>query len=65
MRVVRAGPSSDGRGGRPSPRHSPLTVRTHVHRAMTELRARDRAQPVVIAFRSGLVRVPEPLPGDR
>ncbi|MET8170680.1 response regulator transcription factor [Streptomyces sp. NPDC005329] len=43
---------------------SPLTVRTHVHRAMTKLGARDRAQLVVIAYQSGLVRAPEPLPGD-
>ena len=35
---------------------SPLTVRTHVHRAMTKLGARDRAQLVVIAYQSGLVR---------
>lgn len=35
---------------------SPLTVRTHVHRAMTKLNARDRAQLVVIAYQSGLVR---------
>lgn len=31
------------------------TVRTHVSRAMTKLHARDRAQLVVIAYRSGLV----------
>lgn len=37
---------------------SPLTVRTHVHRAMTKLRARDRAQLVVIAYQCGLVQVP-------
>ncbi|MFJ4787860.1 response regulator [Streptomyces sp. NPDC088794] len=37
---------------------SPLTVRTHVHRAMTKLGARDRAQLVVIAYRSGLVQAP-------
>jgi len=37
---------------------SPLTVRTHVHRAMTKLDARDRAQLVVIAYQSGLVRPP-------
>ncbi|WP_314220574.1 response regulator transcription factor [Streptomyces zaehneri] len=43
---------------------SPLTVRTHVHRAMTKLGARDRAQLVVIAYQSGLVRAPEPLPRD-
>lgn len=35
---------------------SPLTVRTHIHRAMTKLHARDRAQLVVIAYRSGLVK---------
>ncbi|MFC8824234.1 response regulator [Streptomyces sp. NPDC057137] len=35
---------------------SPLTVRTHVHRAIAKLNARDRAQLVVIAYQSGLVR---------
>ncbi|MBZ6113552.1 MULTISPECIES: response regulator [Streptomyces] len=35
---------------------SPLTVRSHVQRAMTKLHARDRAQLVVIAYQSGLVR---------
>lgn len=35
---------------------SVLTVRTHIQRAMTELGARDRAQLVVIAYQSGLVR---------
>ncbi|MEU6350219.1 response regulator transcription factor [Streptomyces sp. NPDC047072] len=35
---------------------SVLTVRTHVHRAMTKLGARDRAQLVVIAYQTGLVR---------
>ncbi|MCX5528349.1 response regulator transcription factor [Streptomyces bobili] len=40
---------------------SPLTVRTHVHRAMTKLGARDRAQLVVIAYQTGLVQ-PPPLP---
>ncbi|BBC36977.1 LuxR family transcriptional regulator [Streptomyces graminofaciens] len=39
---------------------SPLTVRTHVHRAMTKLGARDRAQLVVMAYQSGLVRVMPP-----
>lgn len=34
---------------------SPLTVKTHVHRAMAKLGARDRAQLVVIAFQTGLV----------
>ncbi|MEV4972328.1 response regulator transcription factor [Streptomyces scopuliridis] len=37
---------------------SPLTVRTHVHRAMAKLPARDRAQLVVIAYQSGLVQPP-------
>ncbi|WP_295699388.1 response regulator transcription factor [Lapillicoccus sp.] len=35
---------------------SPLTAKTHVNRAMTKLGARDRAQLVVLAYRSGLVR---------
>ncbi|MFG2843894.1 response regulator [Kitasatospora sp. NPDC048296] len=34
---------------------SPFTVRTHVHRAMSKLDARDRAQLVAIAYQSGLV----------
>lgn len=38
---------------------SPLTVKTHLNRAMMKLGARDRAQLVVIAYRSGLVQ-----PGD-
>ncbi|OEU98076.1 LuxR family transcriptional regulator [Streptomyces qinglanensis] len=40
---------------------SPLTVKTHVNRAMAKLGARDRAQLVVAAYESGLVRpaVPE------
>ncbi|MFI0370559.1 response regulator [Actinomadura sp. 1N219] len=37
---------------------SPLTVRTHVQRAKMKLGARDRAQLVVIAYRSGLARPP-------
>ena len=35
---------------------TPLTAKTHVNRAMTKLGARDRAQVVVIAYESGLVR---------
>ncbi|MEW1718268.1 response regulator transcription factor [Streptomyces sp. NPDC093109] len=35
---------------------SPFTVRAHVQRAMTKLEARDRAQLVVIAYRTGLAR---------
>jgi DNA-binding NarL/FixJ family response regulator len=34
---------------------SPLTVKTHVNRAMAKVGARDRAQLVVLAYRSGLV----------
>ncbi|SDO01158.1 two component transcriptional regulator, LuxR family [Klenkia soli] len=36
---------------------SPLTVKTHLNRAMSKLDARDRAQLVVLAYQSGLVRV--------
>jgi DNA-binding NarL/FixJ family response regulator len=35
---------------------SPLTVKTHLNRAMMKLDARDRGQLVAIAYRSGLVR---------
>jgi DNA-binding CsgD family transcriptional regulator len=35
---------------------SPATAKTHVSRAMVKLAARDRAQLVVIAYESGLVR---------
>ena len=35
---------------------SPSTVKTHAARAMTKLRARDRAQLVVFAYQAGLVR---------
>ena len=38
---------------------SPLTVKTHLNRAMMKAGARDRAQLVVLAYQSGLVR-----PGD-
>nr|BFE59432.1 response regulator transcription factor [Dactylosporangium thailandense] len=38
---------------------SPLTAKTHVNRAMAKLDVRDRAQLVVLAYQSGLVR-----PGD-
>jgi DNA-binding NarL/FixJ family response regulator len=34
---------------------SPATVKTHVNRAMVKVRARDRAQLVVFAYRCGLV----------
>ncbi|HYT26444.1 MAG TPA: response regulator transcription factor [Actinomycetota bacterium] len=35
---------------------SPATAKTHVSRAMVKLGARDRAQMVVLAFESGLVK---------
>ena len=38
---------------------SPLTAKTHVNRAMMKLDVRDRAQLVVMAYQSGLVR-PDP-----
>ncbi|WP_327586601.1 response regulator transcription factor [Nonomuraea sp. NBC_00507] len=38
---------------------SPLTAKTHINRAMTKLGVRDRAQLVIIAYETGLVR-----PGD-
>ncbi|MEV6843625.1 response regulator transcription factor [Actinoplanes sp. NPDC051411] len=34
---------------------SPVTAKTHINRAMTKLRARDRAQLVIIAYESGLI----------
>ncbi|MFJ8141420.1 response regulator [Streptomyces sp. NPDC096013] len=42
---------------------SPLTVRSHIQRAMTKLDARDRAQLVVIAYQSGLVQPQSPAQG--
>ncbi|MFF8968956.1 response regulator [Streptomyces sp. NPDC014995] len=41
---------------------SPLTVRTHIHRAMTKLGVRDRAQLVVVAYQTGLVQAAPPAP---
>ena len=35
---------------------SVATVKTHVHRLLTKLDARDRAQLVVLAYESGVVR---------
>ena len=37
---------------------SPATAKTHVSRLLTKLAARDRAQLVVIAYETGLVRAP-------
>ena len=39
---------------------SPLTAKTHINRAMMKLGARDRAQLVVVAYQTGLVRAAEP-----
>ncbi|MFJ8105980.1 response regulator [Streptomyces sp. NPDC096132] len=41
---------------------SVLTVRSHIQRALTKLGARDRAQLVVIAYQTGLVRPASPRP---
>jgi DNA-binding NarL/FixJ family response regulator len=41
---------------------SPLTVKSHINRAMTKLTVRDRAQLVVIAYQSGLVQPGRQLP---
>jgi len=57
LALVAHGLSNDDIGGRLY--LSPLTVKTHVNRAMTKLGVRDRAQLVVIAYQTGLVR-----PGD-
>ncbi|MFF2846375.1 response regulator [Streptomyces sp. NPDC058001] len=38
---------------------SPLTAKTHVSRVMTKLGARDRAQLVMLAYETGLVRAGE------
>jgi len=35
---------------------SPSTAKTHVSRSMVKLQARDRAQLVVMAYETGLVR---------
>lgn len=54
LSLVAAGLSNDEIGGRLAV--SPLTVKTHVNRTMAKLGARDRAQLVVAAYESGLVR---------
>lgn len=43
---------------------SPLTVCTHIHRAMTKPDARDRAQLVVMAYQSGLGQLAPPASGS-
>ncbi|MFJ2112527.1 MULTISPECIES: response regulator [unclassified Streptomyces] len=52
--LVAGGHSNDEIGERLAV--SPLTVKTHVNRAMAKLGVRDRAQLVVTAYESGLVR---------
>ncbi|MFD9817245.1 response regulator [Streptomyces sp. NPDC059080] len=52
--LVAGGLSNDEIGARLEV--SPLTVKTHVNRAMAKLGARDRAQLVVTAYETGLVR---------
>ncbi|MFF0724364.1 response regulator [Streptomyces sp. NPDC004134] len=58
MALVAAGLSNEGIGRELI--MSPLTAKTHVSHAMTKLGARDRAQLVVLAYETGLVR-----PGGR
>jgi DNA-binding NarL/FixJ family response regulator len=41
---------------------SPLTVKTHLNRAMSKLSVRDRAQLVVLAYQSGLLQPDDQLP---
>ena len=54
MALVAAGLSNEDIGRRLF--MSPATAKTHVNRAMTKLGARDRAQLVVAAYETGLVR---------
>jgi DNA-binding NarL/FixJ family response regulator len=54
MGLVAAGLSNDEIAGKLV--MSPATAKTHVSRAMVKLGARDRAQLVVFAYESGLVR---------
>ncbi len=60
LALVGGGLSNDEIAGRLTV--SPLTVKTHVNRAMGKLGARDRAQLVVAAYETGLVR-PGPAAG--
>ncbi|MFD7668624.1 response regulator [Streptomyces sp. NPDC059788] len=41
---------------------APVTVKTHINRTMAKLGARDRAQVVVLAYETGLVRAGETPP---
>ena len=58
MIMVAAGLTNDAIAERL--RISPFTAKTHVNRAMTKLGAHDRAQLVIMAYETGLVR-----PADR
>ncbi|MET7687888.1 response regulator transcription factor [Streptomyces sp. NPDC005483] len=59
MSLVATGLSNDEIGERLFV--TPVTVKTHANRAMAKLGARDRAQLVVIAYETGLVRAGERL----
>ncbi|MCF6525808.1 response regulator transcription factor [Streptomyces sp. JJ36] len=61
LALVAGGLSNDEIAGRLSV--SPLTVKTHVNRTMAKLGARDRAQLVVTAYETGLVRPGGAAPG--
>jgi DNA-binding NarL/FixJ family response regulator len=54
MIMVAAGLTNDDIADRL--RISPFTAKTHVNRAMAKLGAHDRAQLVIIAYETGLVR---------
>jgi DNA-binding NarL/FixJ family response regulator len=54
LALVAAGLSNDEIAG--TLYMSPLTAKTHVSRAMVKLGARDRAQLVITAYETGLVR---------
>ncbi len=54
LALVAAGMSNDEIGA--ALHMSPLTAKTHVSRTMVKLGARDRAQLVVTAYQTGLVR---------
>ncbi|MBF9131687.1 response regulator transcription factor [Plantactinospora sp. S1510] len=58
LALVAAGLSNDDIAGHLT--LSPHTVKTHINRTMTKLGAHDRAQLVVIAYETGLVRPPAP-----
>lgn len=61
MTLVAAGRNNDEIAG--DLYMSPLTAKTHVSRILTKLGARDRAQLVIIAYETGLVRPSGPRSG--